>query len=340
MDGGLSMRRFALALAALFGVIGLGSVGFHLITHEGWLSAVYRALVTISLTGLDTEPPGSGAKLFTIVLLFAGVAIFLYVAGTIVELIARGVLSGAWLERRKRMAIGNMQDHFIICGYGRVGRRVGKEFREAGVPYVVLDYSDVALTSARERGDLIHVGSGTHDEDLHAVGLDRARGLVASADSDVDNLYIVLSARAKRPDLLIVARASDDDAATKLRLAGADRIVQPYSTAGREMAKLVLKPQVAAFLDVASATGGGDMQFEEIIVSEACVQNGKSLAELRARERTGAMIVALRKRDGSFDTTPAPEAVLDAGDVVIAVGTRAELNSLEELFTPNGSVAQ
>jgi voltage-gated potassium channel len=321
-------------------VLGVGSVGFHLITHESWLSAVYRALVTISLTGLDTEPPGPGAKAFTMILLLAGVAIFLYVAGTIVELIARGVLSGVWLERRKRMAIESMRDHFIICGFGRVGRRVGQEFREAGVPYVVLDYSEVAKASAQERGDLIYVGSGTHDEDLEAVGLERARGLVASADSDVDNLYIVLSARAKRPDLLIVARASDDDAAKKLRLAGADRIVQPYSTAGREMAKLVLKPQVAAFLDIASATGGGDMQFEEIVVPEQFRLAGSTLGDLNVRERTGAMVVALRKRDGSFDTTPSPAAVLDPGDVVIAVGTPGELNSLEELFAPDRAAVE
>jgi voltage-gated potassium channel len=331
------MRRFGLALAALAAVIGIGSVGFHLIVHEGWVASVYRALVTISLTGLDTEPPSTGSKVFSIFLLLAGVAIFLYVAGTIVELIARGVLTGAWAERRKRVAIESLHDHFIICGYGRVGRRVGREFREAGVPYVVLDFSDAAKASAQERGDLLYVGNGTHDDDLEAVGIRRARGLVASADSDVDNLYIVLSARAKRPDLLIVARASDDDAAAKIRLAGADRVVQPYSTAGREMAKLVLKPQVAAFLDVASAVGGGDMQFEEIVVGDHCEQAGRALADLQVRERTGAVIVALRRRDGSFDTTPSPSTVLAAGDVVIAVGTPGELSRLEELFAPDGA---
>jgi voltage-gated potassium channel len=144
----------------------------------------------------------------------------------------------------------------------------------------------------------------------------------------------VLSARAQRPELLIVARASDEDAAKKLRLAGADRVVQPYSSAGREMGHLVLKPQVAAFLDVVSQSGSTDMRFEEIEVTNACGQAGKTIRDLQVRQQTGAMIIALRKQDGSFDTTPAPDARLDEGDILIAVGTPDELRLLEELFAP------
>src|SRR5437763_4901554 len=221
---------------------------------EGWVESFYRSIVTISLTGIDTKPRGTDAQLFTILLLLLGVAIFAYIAGAIVEMIARGVLTGAWAERRRRRAIDRLRDHYIICGYGRVGRRVAEEFRHAGVPYVVLDFSEDAIDAAKEHGDHFIEGNGTEDEDLTAAGLERARGLVASSDSDADNLYIALSARTARPDLLIVARASDEDAAKKLQLAGADRIVQPYVAAGRAMAGLVLKPQVAAFR--ASATAG------------------------------------------------------------------------------------
>jgi voltage-gated potassium channel len=232
-----------------------------------------------------------------------------------------------------------LDEHYIICGYGRVGRRVAAEFRHDGVPFVVLDFSPDAIEAAREANVLFVEGSGIEDEDLQAAGLDRARGLVASSDSDADNLYITLSARAARPNLLIVSRASDEDAAKKLKLAGADRVVQPYSTAGREMAKLVLRPQVAAFLDIVSTSGGPELLFEEIEVTETCEHAGKSIAELRIREVTGAMIVALRKRDGSFDTTPTPDATLDVGDVMIAAGTPDELRRLEELFAPREAVA-
>jgi voltage-gated potassium channel len=334
----LSARRVAYAVAALLVVLLLGTIGFHESLSERWGPAFYRTVVTISLAGLDTGPRTDTARAISIVLVFAGITIFAYVATILVEGIARGVFTGALAERRRRRTIEHLNDHYIICGYGRVGRRVAGEFRESGVDYVVLDFSPDALDAAREADDLFVEGSGTEDEDLREAGLERARGLVASSDSDADNLYITLSARAARPNLLIVARASDEDAAKKLRLAGADRVVQPYSTAGKEMAKLVLRPQVAAFLDIVSTSGGPELRFEEIEVRETCGQAGKSIRDLRIREVTGAMIVALRKRDGTFDTTPTPDAVLEVEDVMIAAGTPDELRRLEELFAPREAV--
>jgi voltage-gated potassium channel len=331
----IRLRRFFLAFFALLGVIAIGTVGYHSF-GEGWIPSFYRAVVSVSLSGLDSKPASEGAQVFTVVLLLAGVAIFLYVAGAIAEAIASGLVTGAWQERRRRLTIEAMRNHFIICGYGRVGRRAAREFREADEPYVIVDFHEDALEAARKNGDVLVEGSGTEDVNLLAAGIERARGLVASADSDVDNLYITLSARAARPDLLIVARASDDDAAKKLRMAGADRIIQPYSTAGREMAKLVLKPQVAAYLDVASTAGSEELQFEEIVVTPACASAGETIGELRVRDVTGALIIAVRKADGSFDTTPSPRLRLDVGDIIIGVGTVAELRALEELFAPDG----
>src|SRR4051812_25991728 len=301
---------------------------------ESWLSAFYRAVVTVSLTGLDSKPPSHAAELATIALLLAGVAIFAYVAGAIVEVIARGILGEGWTERRRRRAIDRMRDHYIICGYGRVGQRVAEELGEAEVPYVVLDFNPEVIDRAKERGVPYVEGRGTEDDDLLRAGLAHARGILAASDSDSDNLYIVLSARSLRPELTIVARASDDEAVKKLRLAGADRVVQPYSAAGIEMAKLALKPQVAAFLDIVSTHGGPDLRFEEIEVQESSGQAGRTIGELRVRSETGALIVALRKGDGSFDTTPDPVATLDVGDVMIVVGTADELRRLEELFAP------
>jgi voltage-gated potassium channel len=334
-----SPRRVGYAVAAMAAVIAAGTVAFHQSLNESWIQAFYRAVVTSSLAGLDTVPRTDAARAISIVLVLAGLTIFAYVASILVEGIAQGVFTGALTERRRRRTMERLKEHYIICGYGRVGRRVAAEFRESGIDYVVLDFSRDAIEAAREAGDLFIEGTGTEDEDLRAAGLERARGLVASSDSDADNLYITLSARAARPNLLIVARASDEDAAKKLRLAGADRVVQPYSTAGKEMAKLVLRPQVAAFLDIVSTSGGPELRFEEIEVDETCERAGQSIRDLRIREVTGAMIVALRKRDGTFDTTPDPDATLDVGDVIIAAGTPDELRRLEELFAPREAVA-
>jgi voltage-gated potassium channel len=332
-------RRVAFAIAALLAVFVGGTIAFHQALDESWLQSFYRTVVTTSLAGLDTVPRTDSAREISIVLVLAGLTIFAYLATILVEGIAGGIFSGALAERRRRRTIERLSDHYIICGYGRVGRRIAAEFRDAEVEYAVLDFSPEAIAWAREHGDLYVEGTGTEDEDLIAAGLERAQGLVASSDSDADNLYITLSARAARPDLLIVARASDEDAARKLRLAGADRVVQPYSTAGKEMAKLVLRPQVAAFLDIVSTSGGPELRFEEIEVRKSCGHAGKSIRDLRIREATGSMIVALRKSDGTFDTTPTPDVALDVGDVMIAAGTPDELRRLEEMFAPREAVA-
>lgn len=339
MDSAFTIRHFRLAVGAFFGALALGAVAFWAVLDERPLEALYRATVTISLTGIDSRPRGSGGEVTTIVLILAGMAIYAYLAGALFELIARGVVTGAWVEKRRRRMIERLSDHYIICGYGRVGRRVAAEFRRSGQPYVVVDFNPESVAAAREAGDLLIEGSATHDEILEAAGLARAKGLAVCSDSDSDNLYITLSARVARPDLLIVARASDDEAFKKLKLAGADRVVEPYLAAGRVMAGLVLKPQVTAFLDVMTGASGDDFRFEEIEIMASCGQCGRTIGELKVHTNTGAYIVALRKSDGAFDTTPGPEAVLEEGDVVVAVGTAAELRAVEEIFAPREALA-
>ena len=340
MEGSFTLGRVLRIFAAAAALLLIGTIGFELILDESWINSFYRTVITASLNGLDSPPPSTGGKLWTVVVVLGGVTIFAYVGVAVVEAIAGGVVTGAIADRRRWKTIDQLSNHFIICGYGRVGRRVAQEFRAAGVSYVVLDFSDDALTAAREEGDLFIEGNGTEDEDLEKAGLDRARGLVASSDSDADNLYITLSARSSRPELSIVARASDEDAAKKLKLAGADRVVTPYSTAGRVMANLVLKPQVTAFLDVVTTAEGDDFLLEEIEVKESCAHAGRTIRDLRVRDETGAIIVAIRKRDGTFDTTPSPDELIEPGDVLIGVGTPEEIGKLEDFFAPREAVAR
>jgi voltage-gated potassium channel len=340
MDQAFSFRRFGYAVAAMVACLGIGTIGLHWAIDESWLQSFYRAVVSSTLTGLDTVPRNDAARIITIFLVLAGISIFAYIGSLLVEAIARGVIGGLWAERRRRMAIEALRGHYIICGFGRVGRRVAEELRHEGAPFIVLDFSPEAKEAAEEESVLFIEGNGTDDDDLRTAGLDRARGLVAASDDDSDNLYIALSARAANPELLIVARASTEDAAKKLRLAGANRIVQPYQAAGRVMANYLLRPQVTAFVDVVTTAAGADLRFEEIEVTEASGQGGRTIRELDIRNRTGALIVALRKRDGTFDTTPTPEAMLEVGDVLIAAGTEEELRALEQLFAPRETVAR
>ena len=329
-------RRFAKAVVAFVLVLVLGTIGFELILGEGWVGSFYRTVVSTTLTGLDTQPRNATGQLFTIVLLLGGVAIFLYLAGAIVDLIAHGALSEVYTERRMRRAIHDLEGHAIICGFGRVGRRVAAEFDAIGTPYVVIDRNPESVEAARELGALVVEGDGTSDDDLQRAGIQRAKALVASVDSDEANLFITLSARAMRPDLTIVARAALDSTARKLKLAGANQVVQPYTTAGLQMANVVLKPQVAAFLDIATTAGGEipELRFEEIVVSRNCEPCGKSIRELRIRDATGALVVAIRRTNGSLEVTPSPDLVFEAGDVLIGVGTTEEMARLEALFEP------
>jgi voltage-gated potassium channel len=335
----ITLRHFHYALFALLTAWVAGALAFWATLDDTPLNAVYRSTVTISLTGLDIRPDTAGGQVTTILLIFAGMAIYAYVAGALVEIVARGVLTGAWSDRRRLNVIDQLSDHYIICGYGRVGQAVAQEFRAAGVSYVVLESHPEALAVARERDELWIGGSGTNDDDLKAAGIDRARGLVAAGNSDVDNLFIAISARSMRPNLLVVARASDAESHRKLLRAGADRVTQPLTAAGSTMAKLVLRPQVAAFLDIVTTEAGPDTRLEEIEVISTSASAGKSIRELRLRRHTGALVIAVRRRDGSFETTPDPDIVLEPGDVIIAVGTDDELAALEDQFAPREPVA-
>jgi voltage-gated potassium channel len=339
MDAHLRLRQIARLNAALAATLLAGMIGFHETLDESWFQSFYRAVVTMTLAGLDTVPATDSARAVSIALVAAGLTIIAYAGAVIVEAIAGGVLTGALAERRRERTIQQLHDHFIICGYGRVGRRVAEEFRAASVPHLVVDYHENAVEAAHEDGVLIVEGDATKDENLRRAGLERAQGLVAASDSDADNLYVVLSARTARPDLMIVSRASDADAERKLVLAGADRVVLPYTAAGRVMANLVLKPQVTAFLDIVTTATGPDLQLAEIAVHETSSAAGRTIRDLRIRHETGALVVSLRKADGSFDTTPEPDTPIESGDVLIGVGSPDEIRALEDLFAPRESVA-
>ena len=215
MQPSLRLRQVTRLLAAIAVTLVGGTIGFHETLGETWFQALYRSVVTATLAGLDTIPRNNGARVVSMILVFCGLTIIAYAGAVIVEAIAGGVFTGVLAERRREKTIERLRDHFIICGYGRVGRQVADEFRAAGVSYVVLDFSQEAVANAKEHGDLLIEGDATEDEDLRRAGLERADGIVVASDDDADNLYITLSARSVQPNIQIVARASDEDAAKK-----------------------------------------------------------------------------------------------------------------------------
>jgi voltage-gated potassium channel len=325
------VRILVVAVVVVF--IG-GTVGFMALLDESWHEALYRTIMTASLTGLDSTPHGLGAELLTIAIVLSGVAIFGYFAAQIFDSIAHSVMGGAWREKKRRKMIDDLRNHIIVCGYGRVGRRAGEELREAGVPYVVLDFSEEALEHAREDDVLFVDGSGSEDEDLVKAGLDRARGIIVASDDDGDNLYIALSAKARRPDVIVIARGSSEEAERKLKLAGADRVVTPYTTAGRVMAQLMIKPQVTSFVNAMTSSEAPDLNFEEIEVTSSSGAVGLTIGALNISSQTGANIVAVRKLGGALELRPTKDTLLEESDVIVGLGSPAEIKKLEEMFEP------
>ena len=338
MDDGFTRTDVLRILGAVAVLFTGGTLGFIWTLGESWHAALYRTIVTASLTGLDSTPRGIWAELLTIVVVLSGVAIFGYFAAQLVDEIAHGVLGGAWREKRRRRMIDELRDHIIVCGYGRVGRRAADEFRASGIPFLVLDHSDDASAAAEANDDLFLRGNGADDEDLGRAGIDRARGLLVASDDDADNLYITLSAKSRRPDLTVIARASSEEAERKLKLAGADRVVTPYTTAGRVMANLMTKPQVTAFVNVLTSAREPELSFEEIEVRSTCDAVGLTIGELDVARRTGAYIVAINKRSGGLELRPSKETRLEEGDVIVGIGSPDEIRRLEGLFEPREAV--
>lgn len=340
MDEGFTRREMAYVLGAVVALFTLGTVGFMALLDESWHEALYRTIVTASLTGLDSTPRGLAAELLTIGIVLAGVTIFGYFAAQLFDAIAHGVLGGAWREKKRRKMIDELRDHIIVCGYGRVGRRAAEELRLSGVPYVVLDFSETAVEAAEEHGDLLIRGNGSEDDDLVKAGIDRARGILVASDDDGANLYITLSAKNRNAQAIVIARASSEEAERKLRLAGADRVVTPYTTAGIVMANLMVKPQVTSFVNVLTSAAEPGLSFEEIEVKATCGAAGRTIGELDVETRTGATIVALRKHDGgNLELRPSKETLLEAADVIVGIGSPEEIRRLEALFEPREVVA-
>ncbi|HEY0387336.1 MAG TPA: NAD-binding protein [Gaiellales bacterium] len=236
----VTLAHFALvALAATLLVVG-GTVGYRLVLDEGVLAALYRTVNTITTAGEVTPATTTGGRIVTITLLMSGVAVFLYAVGITIELVVGGVVSGAWTRRRMEARIARLTGHLIICGYGRVGGTIAEELIRSGREFVVVDSNEDATAHAAELGHPFVSGSGEDDDVLAGAGLERAAGLVACVDDDAANTYIVLTAKGLRPDLRVVARASNNSAAAKLRRAGADEVVSPYEIAGERIAGVLL----------------------------------------------------------------------------------------------------
>ena len=323
--------RLTILVGAICILLAAGTIGYVLTEGTSVGFGFIWALDTVATVGSIPEPASTAGQIVKVVLIVLGVGTLFYALVTVTEFFVSGHLSGLLEERRALRKIDSLRDHILICGFGRVGRQAARDLRAAQRKFVVID-SNPADT--RERAEAMGApfveGPPSDDEVLRSAGIMRAAGVMACVDSDAENIFIALTAREMRSDITIVARASVEDSESKLRRAGADRIVSPYRASGSEMVRFALHPQVTGVVEVAP-----EYRMEEIEVIVGCQAAGRTLEEVRG----SSMIVALRGSDGTVQPQPPADTVLRDGDVLVAMGETGALERLEGLMAPAGGAS-
>ncbi|MFC0452131.1 potassium channel family protein [Rhodococcus jostii] len=319
------LRRIGRALLAFALVVVIGTVGY-VILGFGLLDALYQTVTTITTVGFREVHALTGVgQMFTIILILAGVGTALYMFGVLLEALIEGHLRHLMERRRMDRRISRMTGHIIICGWGRVGTASAQYLTSLGREIVVIDRDPERL---REVAHPTVIGDVTDDRTLEAAGIEHAHALISALDTDADNVYVTLSSRALRPDLVIIARARNEGSMSKLVRAGANRVVNPQLIGGRRMGSFALQPHVAEFFDVVMHDESLDYRMEEITVAPTSRWVGCTLAQMRLQETSGALLLALRVTSGQFVANPAPTLTLESGTILIALGTPDELEAV------------
>jgi len=321
------LRWVLLWIGVVLAIAGIGAAGYMVLFGWSLSDAIYMTIITLTTEGYkEVRELDDAGRAWTALVALAGVGIIFGTVGFVAETFVAEALSGRREQRRMTQAIESLRDHFILCGYGRVGSTVARELAHAGVPVVVIDSKPESAQLARDAGHLVIAADATHDDVLVHAGVSQARGLVTSVDTDAVNVYVTLTARSLNPKLFIVARANEEGSEAKLRQAGADRAVSPYNRAGRQIAELATRPRVADFIDFALSHGQVAFSIEELEVAPGSALAGTTVADLTARGIHVMAIVTHGPRQ--FETNPPMDRKLEPGDQFIVSGTADVLREL------------
>ncbi|HEV3139981.1 MAG TPA: potassium channel protein [Vicinamibacterales bacterium] len=317
---------FAIALLALITVT--GTVEYHWI--EGWdvwhaFYVTVLAITTVEAPRVMTLP----GQVFTVFLLVSGVGAALYTFTLLATVVVEGGLPKRLQRRRLTRMIEHLHDHFIVCGYGRIGSIVASQLQRQGVPYVVIERDGARLQAAIDDGALAVEADASREDVLKRVGIDRAKGLIAAVGTDAENVYTVLSARVMRPDLFIVSRAETDDATLKLKRAGADRVISPYQLGGIQIAQTALRPAVVDFVALATSADNLELALEEITIAVASPLASQSIIDANLRGRYGVIVVGIQRQNGKMEFNPESDTVMRASDKLVVLGKPDTLKQLE-----------
>ena len=328
-------KRLLYILVAIGATLTIGTVGFSLVGGYSVFDAFYLTLTTMTTVGYG-DRFSHATRIFNAFLIMFGVTTIFIAIGAMTQTIVEFELGDAINRRRNKRMIDKLKDHYIICGYGRVGRGAAAELQHAGAPFVVVDCEPARVERAMSDGMLALAADATRDDTLHQVGIERARGLVAALATDADNLFVLLSAKGLNPKLYVAARAAEEGAEEKMRRAGADAVFAPYSITGHRLAQSLLRPHVVQFLDFTTKDIAMDIAIEQVRVSAGSEVAAKTIREMQLRRNMGVIVMAIRRRDGNMLFNPPADTAVEAGDYLIVMGKQHDLTALEELAEAHG----
>ena len=327
-----SVRHLRISVGLLVAIIAIGTLGYSFI--EGWhaFDALYMTIITLSTVGFRAvHDLSSEGKLFTIFLIISGTGMIAYTLSSLLQFTLEGQLRKILGRKKLESRISKLKDHYIICGFGRIGHLICREFQSRPLPFVVVE-KDPHLIEHLDRDGYMYVnGDATDDASLQAAGINVAKGLITAVSSDTDNVYITLTARGLNPKLYILARAGLEGSEKKLMRAGASKVISPYTIGANRMAQAILRPSVVDFIEIATASERLELQIEEIAISADSVLAGKTLIDSGIRQSMGIIIVGIKQVNGHMVFNPPPDKVIEANSVIIILGEQPSINQLEKL---------
>lgn len=331
------IKQFRLALVALVALVALGTLGYHILERWTPLDSLYMTVITLGTVGYEVvKPLDVPGKVFTIILIVFGVTIVFWAGASLVQALVGEQVWHALQRKRMEKHISKLRNHYIICGFGRMGQQIVKDLLREGVDHCVIERNPEQLPKLVAQDIPFVEGNASDDKVLKAAGIEKAKGLITVSPTDEDNVFITLSARALNPSLFIVARSIQEENEDKLKMAGADRVMSPYVMGGKRMTQSVLRPNVLDFLELAMHTDDLQMMIEELTIGSGSELIGKSLKDSGLKSATGVTIIAINKASRKMIANPGPDELLGEDDVLIVLGTPEQLDKADALTNPNG----
>ncbi len=319
------------ALLVFLGLITVGTVGYMIIERLSFWEALYMTMITVSTVGYrEIVLPSRAGEIFTMIIIVSGLAAVVYVTTAVVDLLLEGRILELMGRRKVLRELQDLTGHYVICGYGRVGRQIARECQSRGTDVVVIEKEPAVLEACLDDGFLAVKGDAAEESVLRSAGLERAEGLVTALSSDADNLFVTMTARMIRPDIFIVGRCNSDETESKLYRAGADRAISPHNVGGRRMAALLLKPMVCDFLDVVTHGELVELVLEDISVEPEAAVVGRSIRDVLVDDLKGIGILGLKRPKRDFVVNPGGDTVFDSGDILIIQGSADQVKALKK----------